>query len=156
MYKHILVAVDDSETSKQALDEAILLAKFHEAELEIVHAVDESLMQTVSAHGAALANTTEPLQKVMTDNAQAVLDQAKQAAAAMGVTAETRLLMSQDMSIIDQIVDTVEKIQADLLIMGSHGRRGFRRLLLGSVAEEVVRKVSISTLIVRGQHDTAR
>lgn len=155
MYKHILVAIDDSETSKKALDEAILLAKFHDATLEIVHAVDESLLQSVSAHGAALANA-EPLQKAMTENAQAVLDQAKEAAAAEGVTSQTRLLISQDLHVADQIAEIAEHNNVDLLVMGSHGRRGFRRLLLGSVAENVLRKVGISILIVRGQQHAAK
>lgn len=150
MYKHILVAIDDSETSKKALDEAIVLAKVHEATLEIVHAIDDSLLQSVSTHGASLTNT-EPLQKALNENAQGILDQAKAIAVAGGVTPQTRLLISEDLHIADQIADAVEQGNIDLLVMGSHGRRGFRRLLIGSVAEKVVRKVSVSILIVRGQ-----
>lgn len=150
MYKHILVAIDDSQTSKKALEEAILLAKLHEATLEIVHAVDESLLQSFTTHGATLANA-EPLQQAMVQNGETVLAEAKATVAAAGLTPKARLLVSQDLHAADQIADAVDHAKADLLVVGSHGRRGFRRLLLGSVAENVVRKVGISILIVRGQ-----
>lgn len=151
MYRHILVAVDDSDTSLKALDEAIALAKAHDATLEIAHAVDESLIQSFATHGAALANT-RPLEQALIGNGRSVLDGAVAHAKAVGVAARSRLLTSQDMHAADQIAQAVEESGADLLVVGSHGRRGFRRLLLGSVAENLVRKAPVSILIVRSAH----
>lgn len=151
MYKHILVAVDDSETSRKALEEAIALARLHDAKLEIAHAVDESLVQAFSNHGVALANVKQ-LEDAMKAGGNALLDEAVEAAKAAGVIATRRLLAAEDVSASDQITEAVEKSGADLLVVGSHGRRGFRRLLLGSVAENLLRKIHVSMLIVRGHH----
>ncbi len=152
MYRHIIVAVDDSHTSRMALDEAIGLARLHHARLEIVHAVDESLVQAFNTHGVALVNARQ-LEQALVDNGNTVLSDALERARAAGVEAGTRLLATQDTHSADQIAEAVVDSGADLLVVGSHGRRGVRRLLLGSVAENLMRKVSISVLIVRGKHD---
>jgi nucleotide-binding universal stress UspA family protein len=151
MYKHILVAIDDSQTSKKALEEAIALAKLHGAELEIAHAVDESLLQTFSNHGVALADAKK-MQHALLDSGESTLDEAVRAAEEAGVTPKRRFMASEDLHAADQIAKAVTDSGADLLVVGSHGRRGFQRLLLGSVAENLVRKVSVSVLIVRSAH----
>lgn len=148
MYKHILVAVDDSQTSRKALDEAIALALLHNAKLDIAHAVDESLLQAFNRHGAVLAHTEE-LEQALLDSGESLLAESVGKARDSGIEATHRLLASPDQHAADQIAHAVEVSGADLLVMGSHGRRGMRRLLLGSVAENVLRKVSISVLIVR-------
>lgn len=149
MYNHIMIAVDDSDTSRKALVEAIALARLHEAKLELVHAVDESMVQSFSTHGVALANVGQ-LEKALVEGGESVLAEAVAAVRAAGVEPLHRLLTSQEMHSADQIAHAVEASGADLLVVGSHGRRGFRRLLLGSVAENLVRKVNVSILIVRG------
>lgn len=151
MYKHIFVAIDDSRTSSKALDEAISLARLHGAVLEIAHAVDESMVQSFAPHGAALVDTGK-LQHAILDGGRATLSEALAKAVEAGVTPRERLLVSEDRHAADQIATAVTESGADLLVVGSHGRRGFRRLLLGSVAENLVRKINISVLIVRG-HD---
>lgn len=151
MYKHILVAVDDSRTSKKALEEAIALAKLHGAELEIAHAVDESLLQTFSNHGVALADAKK-MQHALLDSGESTLDEAIRTAEEAGLKPRRRFLASEDLHAADQIAKAVADSGADLLIVGSHGRRGFQRLLLGSVAENLVRKVAVSVLIVRSPH----
>ena len=150
MYKHILIAIDDSPTSRAALDEAITLARLHDATLEITHAVDESLVEAFKAHGAALVNTDE-LEKSLKTGARSLLEEAHETAMQAGITARSRMLAYPDTHVADQIATAVEQSGADLLVVGSHGRRGFRRLLLGSIAENLVRKINISMLIVRGQ-----
>lgn len=150
MYRYVLVAIDDSETSRKALDEAIALAKAHGARLAITHAVDESLIQSFVTHGAALTNT-KPLEEALTSSGRVLLDDAVDHARRAGIEATPQLLASQDMHAADQIAQAVETTGADVLVVGSHGRRGFRRLLLGSVAENLMRKVAVSLLIVRGQ-----
>lgn len=151
MYKHVFVAVDDSQTSHKALGEAIALARLHGAKLEIAHAVDESMVQAFTTHGVALVNAAQ-LEQALMDSGKSVLTQALEAAKAAGVDAVTQLLATQGTHSADQIAEAVGQSGADLLVVGSHGRRGFRRLLLGSVAENLLRKVGISVLIVRG-HD---
>lgn len=150
MYKNILVAIDESTTSRRALDEAIALAKLHAARLEIVHAVDESVIDAFANHGVALANA-EHLDNALLGAGQSVLAEAVETATAAGLAPASHLLTSHDLHAADQIAQAVTAANADLLIVGSHGRRGFRRLLLGSVAENLLRKVDISVLIVRGQ-----
>ncbi|PTD96067.1 universal stress protein [Pseudothauera lacus] len=151
MYKHILVSIDDSQTSQKALDEAISLAKLHGAQLEIAHAVDESLLQTFSSHGVALADARK-MQSALLQSGQSTLGEAVRKAEEAGLQPIPRFLASEDLHAADQIARAVTESGADLLVVGSHGRRGFQRLLLGSVAENLVRKVGISVLIVRSAH----
>lgn len=154
MYTHILIAIDDSATSLKALEEAILLAKQQNAKLEIIHAVDESILQTVTTHGEMLA-PADQLQRSMANSGDAILEDARRMAEEAGISPLTKLLVSRDQHAADQITEAVEQSKPDLLVVGSHGRRGFKRLLLGSVAEDLVRKVSVSMLIVRGLDETA-
>jgi nucleotide-binding universal stress UspA family protein len=148
MYQHILVAIDDNETSRLALDEAFALAKLHNAPLDIVHAVDKSLVQAFSTRGTTPQNVRQ-LEQTLLDKGQTILAEATALAEAAGVAATPRLLASHDCDCVEQVCQAIEETGADLLVVGSHGRRGLRRLLLGSVAEDLLRKVSISILIVR-------
>lgn len=152
MYRHILVAIDDSDTSNKALQEAIALAKLHEADLEIAHAIDEHLVHVFNARGDT-ATSVHELKHVLVAGGEDVLGRATGQAEAAGIRAKTRLLRGHGQHADDLIATAVEDSRADLLVVGSHGRRGVRRLLLGSVAENLVRKVGISVLIVRGLPD---
>jgi len=147
MYRHILAAIDDSDTSRRAIREAVALAKSSGAELTLVHAVDEALFAHFTH--TTIANR-DAVQKALISEGQSVLDAAAQLAAENGLTPATRLLASEHQSPSDQITHAVRSLNADLLIVGSHGRRGVQRLILGSVAERLLRKVGISVLIVRG------
>ncbi len=150
MYRHILVAIDDSDTSQKALQEAITLARVHGASLEIAHAIDEQLVHVFNAGGGA---STHELKHVLVAGGEDVLVRAAAQAGEAGVTATTRLLRGHGQHADDLIAEAVEAARADLLVVGSHGRRGVRRLLIGSVAENLVRKIGISVLIVRGLHE---
>jgi len=130
MYKNILVAIDESATSRRALDEAIALAKLHAARLEIVHAVereivhavDESVIDAFANHGVALANA-EHLDNALLSAGQSVLAEAVETATAAGLAPASHLLTSHDLHAADQIAQAVTAANADLLIVGSHGRR---------------------------------
>lgn len=152
MYRHIFIAIDDSDTSQKALDEAITLAKVHGARLEIAHAIDEQLVHVFHAGGVTTTRAHE-LHHVLVSGGEEVLAKAAEKAQGAGVEAHTRLLKGHGQHADDLIAEAVAASGADLLVVGSHGRRGVRRLLLGSVAENLVRKVGISVLIVRGLHD---
>ena len=154
MYKHLFIAIDDSRTSRKALDEAIALAKVHGAVLEIAHAIDEELVHVFHARGVTTTNAKQ-LKHVLESGGEEILKRAIETAEAAGVKVRTRLLKGHGEHTDDLIAAAARDSGADLLVVGSHGRRGVRRLLLGSVAENLVRKVGISVLIVRGRPDEA-
>ncbi len=145
MYQKILVPVDGSTTSECALQEAIRLVQQHHAQLELVHVfedvlywVDESYINYAELQETIRANS----QKILTE-AQALVQQA-------GLAAETKLLEAKNQRIAHIIVAEAERWQAELIVIGTHGRTGFSRLVLGSVAEGVVRAASMPVLLIRG------
>jgi nucleotide-binding universal stress UspA family protein len=148
MYQKIFVAIDDSPTSQKALSEAIDLAKNSNAALCIAHAADESLL---AQHGMGLGSyiDVERTKQAIRDTSQTLLADAAQKAAATGLTAETRLLEASDKRVAEQISAGAEAFGADLIVIGTHGRRGFARLLVGSVAENLMRIAHTSLLMVR-------
>jgi nucleotide-binding universal stress UspA family protein len=149
MYRHIFVAIDDSPTSRKALKEAISLAQIHGATLEIVHAIDENLVHVFHSKGMTTTTRNE-LKQVLRTNAEGCLERAAERARQAGVKTASRLLRGHGEHSSDLIASAIQESGADLLVVGSHGRRGVRRLFLGSVAENLVRKVGISVLMVRG------
>jgi nucleotide-binding universal stress UspA family protein len=151
MYKHILVAVDDSATSAKALAEAATLARMHGARLEIVHAVDEGAFPTFLSHGGTTLIDRSLVQKALEEEGARILVETKSKVDLTGLQTSERLLVAENTHADDQVAQAVADSGADLLVVGSHGRRGVQRLILGSVAEKLLRKVSVSVLIVRGQ-----
>jgi len=152
MYRHLFVAIDDSATSQKALEEAITVARVHGATLEIAHAIDEQLVHVFHAGGVTTTSANQ-LKNVLVSSGEDVLTRAVEQAKAAGVQARAHLINGHGEHADDLLANAVQASGADLLVVGSHGRRGVRRLLLGSVAENLVRKVSVSVLIVRGHHD---
>jgi nucleotide-binding universal stress UspA family protein len=148
MFKRILVAVDASETGEQALQAAIGLAAESQAELRIVHAVDVSNINLESEpldHSAM----TEKIKK----NGQDTLRNAEMKAAAAGLAAETELIVLETLKprIAEAVADDAEAWPADLLVIGTHGRRGLSRLFVGSIAEGIVRVATMPVLLIRGE-----
>ena len=148
MYTRILVAVDSSDTASKALGEAIRLAGALQAKLCITHALDEgSLAQHALGIGTFI--DADKVKKEMRAAAEKLLDAAVATAAAAGVTAERRLTESERKRPAEQIVDAATDWRADLVVVGTHGRRGVERLLVGSVAENLTRMSTTSLLMVR-------
>jgi len=148
MYKRILVAVDGSDTSQLALQEAINLTKESVGQLRIVHVVDEvtfDLYQEVVDPGE--------IQKAITKAGEAILSKAEIAVRAAGVKTETRLLEIEKLGrrVPDLIAQEADAWPADLIVIGTHGRHGFNHLLMGSVAEGVVRIATKPVLLIRGK-----
>ncbi len=150
MYARIFVAIDSSTTAEKALAEAIRLAGALGASLCIAYAADEaSLVQ----HGMGLGSYID-IEKVKGEIRAAgnqLLDQAVATAAAGGCQAERMLMESAQRRVAEMISDGARAWAADLIVVGTHGRRGFERLLVGSVAENLVRIAETSLLLVRGQ-----
>jgi nucleotide-binding universal stress UspA family protein len=142
MYERILVGIDGSRVSRGALDEAIGLARDQGAQLRIIH---------VAPYGGGFPVGTlgsERFVPVPAGSAgEALLREAEARAAAQGVTVETALLEERDRIGPTVIADAV-RWTADLIVLGTHGRRGLRHLLAGSIAESVVRSSPIAVLLV--------
>jgi nucleotide-binding universal stress UspA family protein len=150
MYKRIMVAIDESFMTNKVLDTAIDLAKSSGAQLAICHAVDE----TIFAHREVemmLPNSVGKAEYRMRLGAQGFLGKAAETARAAGVEAETKLIESEQKHVSDMLADSATEWNADLLVVGSHGRRGVERFFVGSVAERLVRKATVSLLLVRGE-----
>ncbi|HMK86215.1 MAG TPA: universal stress protein [Steroidobacteraceae bacterium] len=146
MYKKILVPVDGSDTSLLGLQEAIRLANDQKAALRLLHVVHDFFV--AAGHGAAIY--TSQLRKDLRERGEEIIKQAADTARAQGVEAETRIVETPAGSVGEMIVEQAQEWPADLLVLGTHGRRGVRRLLMGSDAEYVVRMTPVPVLLVRG------
>lgn len=147
MFKRILVAVDASDTGEQALQMAIGLAAESQSQLRVVHAVDVSNVNLESElldHSAM----TEKIKK----NGQDTLSDAETKAAAAGVKAETNLIVLETLKprIAEAVIEDADAWPADLIVIGTHGRRGLSRLVVGSVAEDIVRGATQPVLLIKG------
>jgi nucleotide-binding universal stress UspA family protein len=148
MYQRILVAVDGSSISERALHEAVRLAKEQRAMLRIVHTIDvvPLIIDVEFVDFAAI-------QRALRQAGQQVIERAGETAKAAGIEAETRLVEidTPNQRIAQRIVEEAKAWPADLLVIGTHGRRGLDHLLLGSVAEGVTRSAPMPVLLIRGQ-----
>lgn len=143
-YDRILVAVDGSEAGAAGLREALRLAKSEAAELCVLHVVNDAVFYTPIA-----AAPPVDLVPVMQESGRRILEDARTQAEKAGVSARTVLVESADRTAAGGIVEQARKQRADLLVLGTHGRRGLRRLVLGSDAEQVVRDSPLPVLLVR-------
>ena len=146
MYKRILVPVDGSETSLLGLQHAIRLAKDQKAKLRLLHVVHDYLI----AEGRHSMVTSSYLLKELRERGQTILKEAANMALKRHVEAETQVVETLMGPIGAAIVKCAEKWPADLIVLGTHGRRGIRRLVMGSDAEYVVRTAPVPVLLVRG------
>jgi nucleotide-binding universal stress UspA family protein len=145
MYKKILVPYDGSQSSLRGLDEAVKLAKQMNATVRLAHAVNEYFMDT----GYGVPFITPDLIDSLRKGGQAILDTAASKVRESGVKTETVLLDQLGTRVADLILDQAQAWSADLIVMGTHGRRGLSRLALGSDAEMVVRSANVPVLLVR-------
>lgn len=156
MYTKILLPLDGSDLSREAIDDAASLATKTGAEIVLVQVIDSEAQLISQVSGMAI----EPMQM-----GQVTVDAARSAVAAQRRGAEENLaaakqdLEAQGISVSsviregnpgDQIVEAADELQCDTVVMATHGRTGFRRAILGSVADHVARNTSnASVLLVR-------
>jgi nucleotide-binding universal stress UspA family protein len=148
IYKKIMLAIDGSDTSLAAINEVIKFTKDQDVQLQIVHVVDESL---ISYGGAAFDYLSYAM--VCREEGQKILDTAEKTITSQSsIKIETSLIELKPLQgrIAEAIVDEVNQWLADLLVIGTHGRRGFSRFFLGSVAENIIRIATVPVLLVRG------
>jgi nucleotide-binding universal stress UspA family protein len=147
LFKRIVVAIDGSSVAKIALREAIKLAKDQQSALRIVFVVD------VVPPSAESPYELDAYEDAVRRDADKVLKQAAAVARKAGVEAETVRLEVQSLQdrIADEIARNAKAWRADLLVMGTHGRRGMSRMFLGSVAESLIRIAPAPVLLIRGR-----
>lgn len=144
MYQRILVPIDGSATSDCALVEAIKLARQHAAQVELVN-VYEDILYWVDENYINYAE----LQETIRLNAEKLLTKAQAEVIQAGIPVEAKLIEAKNNRIENVIIEEAKRWQAELIVIGTHGRSGFTRLMLGSVAEGVVRSASIPVLLIR-------
>jgi nucleotide-binding universal stress UspA family protein len=150
MYQRIMVAVDGSETSERGLDEAISLAKDQKAKLGIIHVVDIVVIFGAGQFPATYIDATREL-------ARETIERARAKTVAAGLDPEILLpeIVTSGYHVGDTIAQSARDWKADLLVVGTHGRRGVSHMLLGSVAERIVRMAPCPLLLVRSARDSA-
>ena len=144
-YQHILVPVDGSNTAFAAVTEAAKLAKTYQSQVTILLVVTvdpfigveyinaQSQKEDALQYGQAMINE--------------ILNEAKQSFTSQGIEVETKLVEGQEID--KEIVNAANEVNADLVVMGSHGRTGFKKLVLGSVTQQVLGAIHIPVLVVR-------
>lgn len=148
MYKRILVPVDGSSTSDIALREAIKFVIDQKAELRIIHVIED----VVPVWDVELLNINE-IREALRQTGERVLAKTEAVARDAGIKAETRLIESTPPGarIASVIAAEAKAWPADMIVIGTHGRRGVDHLLMGSVAEGVVRISPVPVMLIRGR-----
>lgn len=144
MFKHILVPVDGSETSLLAVAKAAALAKTFGSAVTALYVIDPYPFTGV---GADFAYGQAQYLSAATAEAHQALDASRKAMAEVGVQAN--VVVGEGHAVHDGIVRALVSTGADLIVMGSHGRRGLEKLVLGSVTQRVLGAVHVPVLVVR-------
>ena len=144
MYNRILVAFDASPAAQLAMAQALTLAKAAQAAVRAVHVVD--IMFPASPDMVYMDLETYRRDRVLAG--QQVLDQAAEMGRRAGVDVETRLLEVEGSRYSNAIIAEAKRWPADLIVLGTHGRSAIMHLLMGSVAQRVVRHAPVPVLLV--------
>ncbi len=146
IYKRILVPLDGSATAVAGLEHALRLGKDQGATLCLLHVVHDYLEQD----GLRGTVRSEDLLRALRARGERILSEAEAHANAAGVTVRTDTIDIATGPVGEAIVEYLKTWPADLIVLGTHGRRGLRRLVLGSDAEFVVRTSPVPVLLIRG------
>jgi nucleotide-binding universal stress UspA family protein len=146
MYQRILVPFDGSTTSSRGLDEGIRIAAATGASLRLIYMVDDLLYVTGFESYPAYAAEVIPF---MRDAGEKILQEGKSRVEKAGLKVDTLLFEGVALRLSDVVADQVKTWGADLVVIGTHGRRGVGRMVLGSDAEQIVRTATVPVLLVR-------
>ncbi|HEY1461454.1 MAG TPA: universal stress protein [Casimicrobiaceae bacterium] len=150
MFKRILVATDGSPTSNRGLKIALALAKEQNSTLYVVHVVDDMAIALGLDGGVYVpADYVEGLVERLRSGGRKVLAAAQKLAQKEGQAIKPLLAETLGRSVAQAILAEVKKSRADLIVLGTHGRRGLSRLVMGSDAEAVLRETGVPVLLVR-------
>jgi nucleotide-binding universal stress UspA family protein len=145
MYKHILIATDGSAVAQKAVDHGLALAKALNAKVTAISTTE--MWAALDVAGADGMVKIDRYEAAAADAAGEVLARFSKAASAAGVPCETHHM--PDTTPADGIVRLADELKCDLIVMGSHGRRGLERLLVGSQAYGVVTHAKVPVLVCR-------
>jgi len=145
MYRKILVPLDGSPTAARGLEEALGLARVTGSSLALLHVMDIVPFGMDVASGEAWELMIESLRT----SGQSLLEQARTAAREHGVATTDKMVEFPSSRVADVIVDEARDQGCDLIVMGTHGRRGFQHAMLGSDVERVLRMSPVPVLVVR-------
>jgi nucleotide-binding universal stress UspA family protein len=145
MYRKILVPLDGSATSARGLEEATGLARVTGATLVLLHVIDTYPLAVEMATPDTWQKVIEGLRK----HGEGLLERARTTVQNHGVAAIERLVEFPAGRVADAILDEAKAAECDVIVMGTHGRRGITHMMLGSDAERVVHEATIPVLLVR-------
>ena len=145
MYHRILVPLDGSPTGEAGLRHAIDLASALKAKLVLLHVMDDFALTM----GMSSVTSYDTMRDALRQYGQHALDRAQQATADASVMCESFIREVAQARVSEVINDEAVKHRRDLVVMGTHGRRGFSRLTMGSNAEAVMRTGTVPVLMVR-------
>lgn len=152
MFKKILVAVDGSTTANRGLKTAMSLAKDQKAVLLVLHVVDERAPVMYPEGGMFLDQVITMLR----DAGRKIIAGAQREASKQGIQVQTKMVETMGLPVAEIIVREARRSRVDLIVLGTHGRRGMSRMVMGSDAEGVVRQVTVPVLLVRSPEPKAR
>ena len=147
MYKRILVATDGSALSKKAVNNAIALANTCGADLVALKVVPRYPQSYFEGSISLSVEDVARVEKQWSEEAQAIVDGVKKTGEAKGVKVKAVVVKSDVLS--DALISAAKKHKADLIVMASHGRKGVKRLLLGSETQQVLTHSEIPVLVLR-------
>lgn len=147
MYQRILVATDGSDLSKTAVNSAIELAAAIGAELVALYVVPRYPVSYFEGGITISVEDVARTEKQWSDKGQAVVDAVQEQAKAQGVTAKA--VVAQSDLIAESIMSAATKQGCDLVVMASHGRKGIKRVLLGSETQHVLTHSTVPVLVLR-------
>jgi nucleotide-binding universal stress UspA family protein len=147
MYKQILCPIDGSPTSNCGMNEAIQLAKNQHAKLRFFHVIDMYFPMFDGIGDFSVVYIDDILRK----NAKKVIKKAEMAANKAGVNAESKIVEAIGARVSKYVLEQIDEWPADLVVMGTHGLRGFQRMVMGSDAETIVHNSPIPVMLVKGK-----
>jgi nucleotide-binding universal stress UspA family protein len=145
MYEHILVPIDGSDTSRHGLREAIGLATALKAKLRLLHVISDFALMVEMASGIDF----EKLRSGLHRYGRELLEGTAADVRAAGVEVSTALRDPKGGRVADAIVEEAREAHCNLIVIGTHGRRGLDRTLMGSDSERVLRQSPVPVLLVR-------
>jgi len=156
MFRRIVVPVDGSHASNRGLDVAIKMAMEQSARLCLLHVIDEFVV-TQNMYGAMYTPATyvDEYLNALREGGKVILAKAEAKAYKREVKTDVVLVETLGHRVADVIIQQAKKWRADLIVLGTHGRRGLTRLVMGSDAEGIVRSTHVPVLLIRSP-DEAR
>ena len=148
MYRRIIVPIDGSQTSNKALVAALRLATESQGRIRLVHVVEELAYLTGYDQFGGYSGD---LIKIMRETGNKVLADGAAIVQSAGVECESALYDNFGERLPEVVADEAKRWNADLIVVGTHGRRGVGRMLLGSGAEQVIRMAPVPVLVIRSE-----